>query len=365
MRNGRVVVAWGVVALTMLTGVPVCAEPLPLFYQGIRPMGMGGAFTAVADDENAMFYNPAGLNSIKGFGGVELLSPLAEASTNTFQFARDMQDLADAQTDAAQAQLASDLLDEWLGEHIHARASSFANVVIHNFGLGILGQGAFDGAVHTVTGSNALDLRGGYDVAGLISGALGFSVVGGVLQVGATGKIIQRELLDQSYTANDLVVQDGIDLDRDLQNGSGGGVDLGVRYATRLPLRPAFGVTVQNVGDVDLGDAGELKQQINVGLALTPTIPFGGVTLALDVVDLAGNLGTDNDLPKRIHAGLEYRLSRMLALRAGLNQGYGTAGVMLDLWLLKLAYAYTTEEVGAFAGQNPNHRHVAQLSLGF
>lgn len=28
---------------------------------GVRPMGMGGAFAALADDENALFYNPAGL----------------------------------------------------------------------------------------------------------------------------------------------------------------------------------------------------------------------------------------------------------------------------------------------------------------
>ncbi|HIC95725.1 TPA: hypothetical protein EYP12_03740 [Candidatus Bipolaricaulota bacterium] len=33
---------------------------------GVRPMGMGGAFTGLADDENALFYNPAGLASLEG-----------------------------------------------------------------------------------------------------------------------------------------------------------------------------------------------------------------------------------------------------------------------------------------------------------
>ncbi|NNG26639.1 MAG: hypothetical protein HKM87_03885, partial [Ignavibacteriaceae bacterium] len=28
---------------------------------GVRPMGMGGAFTAVADDPNAAYWNPAGM----------------------------------------------------------------------------------------------------------------------------------------------------------------------------------------------------------------------------------------------------------------------------------------------------------------
>ncbi len=34
---------------------------------GARPPGMGGAFTGLADDENALLYNPAGLASLAGF----------------------------------------------------------------------------------------------------------------------------------------------------------------------------------------------------------------------------------------------------------------------------------------------------------
>src|SRR3990170_3935872 len=62
-----------IIALCFAVGLDAAAwaEPLPLFYQGVRPLGMGGAFTAVADDENAMFYNPAGLNNIKGDGPLD------------------------------------------------------------------------------------------------------------------------------------------------------------------------------------------------------------------------------------------------------------------------------------------------------
>lgn len=351
-------------ALVLLAARVASAEPIPLFYQGIRPMGMGGAFTAVADDENAMFYNPAGLNSIKGFGRVELLNPLAELSTNTIEFAQDLQDVADADTDAEQAALAADFLDKWLGEHVHARVSAFPNVTFHNFGVGVLGQGAFDGEVHNPAGSNALRVRGGYDVAGLVSGALGFSPFGTMLRLGATGKFVRRELLDQSYTANDLVQQDGVDLDRDLRDGSGFGVDAGAILVLPLPLSPAVGATVQNIGDLDLGDAGTLPQQINVGVALRPPTPFGALTLAADMVDVTKELGTDNDTAKRLHAGAELKLP-ILSLRAGLNQGYFTAGTTIDLRVLKLAYAYSIEEIGAFAGQDPDRRHVAQISVGF
>lgn len=35
--------------------------------QGVRPISMGGAFTAASDDVNAVQWNPAGLSSLKGF----------------------------------------------------------------------------------------------------------------------------------------------------------------------------------------------------------------------------------------------------------------------------------------------------------
>ena len=35
---------------------------------GLRPLAMGNAYVAVADDYNALFYNPAGLARIKEIG---------------------------------------------------------------------------------------------------------------------------------------------------------------------------------------------------------------------------------------------------------------------------------------------------------
>ena len=43
----------------------IFAKELPYLYKGARPLGMGGAFTALSDDANALFYNPAGLANIK------------------------------------------------------------------------------------------------------------------------------------------------------------------------------------------------------------------------------------------------------------------------------------------------------------
>jgi long-chain fatty acid transport protein len=47
-------------------GVPVYAGGLSTSGQGVRALGMGGAFTAVADDGSAVYYNPAGMGQIDG-----------------------------------------------------------------------------------------------------------------------------------------------------------------------------------------------------------------------------------------------------------------------------------------------------------
>jgi hypothetical protein len=48
-------------ALSLAAAPPVSAQSAPPI--GVRAAGMGGAFTAVADDGTAPFWNPAGLAS--------------------------------------------------------------------------------------------------------------------------------------------------------------------------------------------------------------------------------------------------------------------------------------------------------------
>ena len=53
-----------ILAIAGLVSV-VFAQSDENIFVGVRPLSLGGAFTAVADDANAMFYNPAGLRFIK------------------------------------------------------------------------------------------------------------------------------------------------------------------------------------------------------------------------------------------------------------------------------------------------------------
>ena len=62
-RKSKVLVLGVLVGLLLWVAVSARAQLISLFDlgMGVRPAGMGEAFTGLADDENALFYNPAGL----------------------------------------------------------------------------------------------------------------------------------------------------------------------------------------------------------------------------------------------------------------------------------------------------------------
>ncbi len=75
----KLLVKGSVLILSLLVwGAPVFAGGLSTPGQGARALGMGGAFTAVADDGSAIYYNPAGMSRIDGTlieAGIALIFP--------------------------------------------------------------------------------------------------------------------------------------------------------------------------------------------------------------------------------------------------------------------------------------------------
>ena len=65
VRFPRIVVT--LFALAFLNALPAYPSGFQLMSQGAKAMGMGLAFTAVADDPSAIFFNPAGLGWQKHF----------------------------------------------------------------------------------------------------------------------------------------------------------------------------------------------------------------------------------------------------------------------------------------------------------
>ena len=84
MKKAAVFRIWEHVLIAALVSVVWVSSPAareyPFLYRGVRPLAMGGAFTAVADDEHAMIFNPAGLADIS------ICSVTEDSKKNAYDF---------------------------------------------------------------------------------------------------------------------------------------------------------------------------------------------------------------------------------------------------------------------------------------
>ncbi|MDR3048906.1 MAG: DUF5723 family protein [Elusimicrobiota bacterium] len=90
--NKMLILAFGFMFLTANVFVAVKDDRIAV--KGIRPMGMGGAFVAVSDDENAVFYNPAGITQRKSWL-LGIFSLGAAINTETISVVSDAMDVLD------------------------------------------------------------------------------------------------------------------------------------------------------------------------------------------------------------------------------------------------------------------------------
>lgn len=350
------------VFLTVMFSSDALAKAYPNFYRGVRPLGMGNAFTAVADDENALFYNPAGLAEMTW--SVGLINPTIEASESSIEFYNDSEDI-----DTDDTGQVADILRQYVGDHQHARVSLLPyvgfNVAQYGVMIGYLGQATLDAEIRNPAWPE-VDTSYIADHGPLVG--VGRRISSSNLRIGATVKHINRESLDETYTATDIADDNFEDqFEDDLEQGSDLALDLGVIYTLPFdwPVKTHLGLTVQNLPEMDFGDAQDQQTQTNIGLALEKRFSQFKLLGALDYCDLTHAIGEDDDIPKRLHMGLEFQFPKILSVRAGLYQGYATYGFTLDFWIIKLELASYVEEVGAYAGQRDDRRYVGQLTFGW
>ncbi len=324
------------------------AEPLPEYFRSARAMGMGGAYIAIADDQDALFLNPAGLAG-QDKARFNLVNADATISSDSFIYARNSL--------AGFGDFGPDTINALMGQNHFGQGQAGASLVMPNFGLGYLFNGEFgvqaqnqalpnftliNIQTHVIQGGAAIGFgrkrRGKWE-----------------FRIGVGGKAVMRRGGYRAIQYADIPLLSVSYLDQIVgPNAWSFGFDLGTQLIVRLGKQWTLmaGSAFTNFGDIAFsGDQMPLYGDLGVGFAARYDVKKFHIILAADLKHLTD----DTDWRKKMHFGMEAGLS-WINLLVGFNQVYPTFGLSLDVWLMRFIFSSYAVENGSQAFQDTERR---------
>lgn len=319
-------------------------------------LAMGGAYTAIVDDIDAPFYNPAGVAAIDHLS-VHLVSIAPTVSDWVVSGWSTLSDLSSPS--------GADI-NRLMGQNIYVQTTATAAVLAPGFAL--VGLYDVQGALYAK--NQALPkIEYGYQTTSGVQAAFAFAVTDGrrhgrgkrngeylnEWRFGIGGKFLSRTGGYRLLSAAQLFAIDSTNTS-DLIGGQGVGygLDLGVQRVQRVNpnLTLHWGAAFLNAGDVTFGNgATPLKGDLTSGVAVTLQQGIAGITFAYDIAQL----NRDDDFSKKQNFGARLRLP-LLDIYGGFHQGFLTYGAAFDFWITRIAATVYQEELGAYQKQNPESR---------
>ena len=360
------------------TASAVDMEKKDFDYAGIRNLGMGGAFIGYPADYNAPLTNPAGISFLpeRYFYILDTRIGINNEVKELVDGLGYMQDLGDFSNLTAERQKE---ITDFITKATTLRPQLFATLPL-NFGItakswaiGITNRENLAFRLFGLAPLYNIELKSYNDA--LIFGSLSHKFTP-KLSVGITGKYLIRGKIEQTYNLLELASGD-INPTADL--GFGIGADVGAIYNVFDSL--SVGVTVKNVISslswkrITLDETGtsiplestKMPMNIGAGIAFKPNIkiPLRIFKNPIFVLDMDDITNSDKNIFKKLHAGASLDVLWLFNIRGGINQGWTTFGVGVDLFFLQVEYAYYGEELGLLPGQIPEYKHMASLAVRF
>lgn len=348
-------------------------------FEGIRAQGMGGAFVGLANDNTAIFYNPAGL------------SQLTEGESNWFMKFDTDPELKDLYDDIDQAtnnppagqsdeEALASVLQEKYGTHYSSRIPTIGWLWGRpNWGLAVvLADFSLDMALHRTVGPS-INLLAVNDTTVAFSYNWHIKQVKyGKLVVGTTAKAIYRMEVNKVVSIAQIS-DDDIFRPEDAKEGLAVDADVGVLWtAPWKSWKLNTGMVIRNIADIGyIAQMNLVGKQSGKPDPLGRTIDFGASVeapkwwvftnrIALDFRDF---LHPNFSMIKGLHVGYEAAWDVTSwwrgAWRVGLNQGYWTAGFTGEFAVFRLDLASYGEEVGVAGSEIENRRYMLSMSLDF
>ncbi len=344
-----------------------------LSFGTLRQQGMGGVGIAQTFDSSAMYINPAGLSEAKS--EIKLPRVRVDVNSTTLANSSKIQDLLNAKTKDERLNKLKLLVP--LTVAFKPAVPTVISFINPGFGIGVFGQGdIYARFVNPVVPQ--IILEGAEDLSPMIAASSRWRLFDTDVAIGMTVRYIARSQILDPITGDTTLIRNS----SDLMNGDDGSftinpttlTGIGGDVGALMPLGTGkLGVVLYNIGSTLSGTTPSQN-------AVTKTIPmFVGIgyaqTIDASSIPLVGGLlgsfdaGADvkfqyNDMYKNIYLGVEKQLfGDFIKLRAGLHQGYATAGLGLDAFIFHIQYAYYTEEKGLKVGNNPESYHGLEIGI--
>ncbi|MAW07679.1 MAG: hypothetical protein CME61_05285 [Halobacteriovoraceae bacterium] len=326
---------------------------------------MGDAFIGKVDDSMSVFYNPAGLGSVRNahFHLANLYFEFNRGWTKP-SFGGRLTDVASSVAKAFSLDGIRELMVENKGNFSHQRFSLAPNLSMRFFSLGYfytkqqrayLGTGAGD----------QFEFADRTDQGPYI--AFNYSLFGGVVKIGFTGMYLMRsELVDQVDPATT------IDLESDDYNSGWLNYTIaGIKLTLPIVGLPTFAVTAHNALDEEFRGVktgktlSPIKKNIVAGFSISPKLGRALVMhLEANYKD-ASNEFPDIESSRKVAFGIEFEWRRLMYWRVGYGDGFGSGGIGLRTKRFEFdltSYAYDRSASG-FRGEE-DRRFAVSVSSG-
>jgi hypothetical protein len=360
--------------------------------QGIRNLGMGNTGIGLSFDENALFYNPAGLVGVdKILVGFPILNEVSDDSVKIVKEIREL--VKDKNTSGIAALL--------MGKRVHYRLLTDLNLILPfgelmTFGMARGLETQFDLGVRNPV---SIEIDFGFRLDSFTNLGFGMPVARGRWLVGAGVESVERcdiplrtTTIGTILTNTDLETIYGKCELNNLKRAQTFNFGFQRRLETASAMKMIWGMSAYNVGGLKFNrsdnetnpNPSDQNLELSTGLSWQPSWGPVRMLYAIDLRDLTmkhaddtycqSNKGTDC-IWKRLHIGTEFGFfpidsgASTFAVRAGFNQGYFTYGFEFNPFILfrflNIQYAVYKTETGDQIGDRPDKRKVLQINFGF
>lgn len=337
-----------------------------------RAAGMSGSVAAVADDLDALLYNPAGIGGRFQQKKAPMLRKLYFPQLSLFanKNTKDLRSDFSAQGGAADSTIGAAIVDAHAGKRQYGRISSVLGVVFGRF-MVVPFNDVQISAVSQGDGSDLVDMR--YRSQSGIG--YGFSVqdTTETFSLGYSGYMAQRSEIYGAFLYSDIIDQDGRKqiLKDHTTKSSGRAHNVGISWKLAKTASPTLSLVAHDVGNTTFTAKGEDKEDTIYKQNLTTGFSLAGATKSTVFTWMleAGRLSDDEvAFDKKLRTSFEWSAGgsgsyAVVALRGGYSFAGPSAGVSLNLGIIAFDAGLYSVDVGTGNEKLTEQRYTGTVSV--